>query len=484
MDEAALEEIKRLPVAQQLPKLLESLSENVKVVEDLKAKIQQLESNPPEAGTSNAVGNDLGAQILAKITKSYTQKVNTPTMSAGMNYSKYRFSVECWQKGVDIPKKDQATLLVNSLPDNDYYGGLKEIVAKRLGWEKIQCNEGVENVLNELDKIIRSPDFVRLMQWQRKWGDLQQGTNSFEKHMLTLRQLVRDAAEDFNLEVPAKMICSKMLLSCSAVQPENIGNITANIELAGDDTDIDVQVEKRLKQYCSTVQQLGSRQVGGDNKILFVERDVFGDIIEEQGSSSGQQGDINDVLLGDRGNKFRGKGQAAWDEKKKRCMEQNLCFGCEKPIAVAGHKSAECPITIAKKAEYEARRKRKAGGQDGPGTAPYNQGVIPKKAQVNFTSRIRNPEMSGEVLNVKTALQRTSGNPSSCSVEDSLLQLPNLDTDNHPREDESLFEEDEMESEIKKKKRKKMKKDTRNCWLTSTVEEEQPSGQWVEQVPL
>ena len=168
MDEAALEVIKGLPVEQQLPKLLESLSENVKVVENLKTKIQQLESNPNDAGTSNAGGNDLGAQILARITKSYTQKVNTPTMSAGMNYSKYRFSVECWQKGVDIPKKDQATLLVNSLPDNDYYGGLKEIVAKRLGWEKIQCNDGVENMLSELDKIIRSPDFVRLMQWQKK----------------------------------------------------------------------------------------------------------------------------------------------------------------------------------------------------------------------------------------------------------------------------------------------------------------------------
>ena len=82
MDEAVIEEIKRLPVSQQLPKLLESLSENVKVVENLKTKIQQLESNPNEAGTSNAGGNNLGAQILAKITKSYTQKVNTPTMAA------------------------------------------------------------------------------------------------------------------------------------------------------------------------------------------------------------------------------------------------------------------------------------------------------------------------------------------------------------------------------------------------------------------
>ena len=34
MNEAALEIIKGLPVEQQLPKLLESLSENVKVVEN------------------------------------------------------------------------------------------------------------------------------------------------------------------------------------------------------------------------------------------------------------------------------------------------------------------------------------------------------------------------------------------------------------------------------------------------------------------
>ena len=49
---------------------------------------------------------------------------------------------------------------------------------------------------------------------------------------------------------------------------------------------------------------------------------MFGDIIEEQGSSSGQQGEISDVLLGGAGGKFRGKGQAAWEEKRKRCMEQ------------------------------------------------------------------------------------------------------------------------------------------------------------------
>ena len=87
--------------------------------------------------------------------------------------------------------------------------------------------------------------------------------------------------------------------------------------------DIDIQVEKKLKQYCSTVQQLGSQQTGGDNKILFVERDVFGHIIEEQGSNSGKQGDISDVFLnGGGGGKFRGRvrlpgkkeGKDAWNK--------------------------------------------------------------------------------------------------------------------------------------------------------------------------
>ena len=78
MDEAALNAIKGLPTEQQLPRLLESLSENAKVVESLKAKIQQLESNPNDTVTSNASNNDLSAQLLARFTKSYTQLTHQP----------------------------------------------------------------------------------------------------------------------------------------------------------------------------------------------------------------------------------------------------------------------------------------------------------------------------------------------------------------------------------------------------------------------
>ena len=262
--------------------LLETLVESQKAVKELQAKVQQLGTVEPETAEERNVSGT--QQLIAKFTKLFTQKANTPTMSVGMSFSKYKFSIESWQRVVDIPKKDQAVLLVNSLPDNDYYGRLIEIVAKNIGWSAIQCEQGIENVLAELDKIIRSPNFVRLMQWEKKWAELKQGLQSFERHILTLRQMVRDAEEDFKFVVPAKMIASKMLLSCSAVTPENIGNITANIELAGDDRNINSKVEKRLKQYCSTVQQLGAQQNYG--YVLLAEKDVFGhDIGGQRGSS-------------------------------------------------------------------------------------------------------------------------------------------------------------------------------------------------------
>ena len=292
--------------------------------------------------------NASGTQQVAKFTKSFTQKANTPTMSIEMSFSKYKFSVETWQRLVDIPKKDQAVLLVNSLPDDDYYGGLKEIVVKNIGWSAIQCEQGVENVLAELDKTIRSLNFVRLMKWEKKWAELKQGSQSIEKHILTLRQMVRDAEEDFEFVVPAKMITSKMLLSCNAVTPENIGNITANLDLAGDGRNIDSKVERRLKQYCNTVQQLGAQQ--NYDEVFLKEKDV-----DNIGGRRGSSEVLND------GSDKKSKNQS-WEEKRRRCLELNLCYGCEQPIYTIGHRSAECPVSLSKRAHYEDRRKRKSHG--------------------------------------------------------------------------------------------------------------------------
>ena len=186
--EAALKAIGELPAGQQIPLIMETLITSQKAVKDLQAKVQRLGAVETETVEGITPLEASGTQQVAKFTKSFAQKAKTPTMSVGMSFSKYKYSVESWQRMVLIPKRDQAILLVNSLPDNDYYGGLKDIIVKNIGWSAIQCEQGVENVLAEIDKTIRSADFVRLMKWEKRWVDLEQGSQSIENHMSTLRE--------------------------------------------------------------------------------------------------------------------------------------------------------------------------------------------------------------------------------------------------------------------------------------------------------
>ena len=99
-----------------------------------------------------------------------------------MTFTMYKFNVRCWQKTVQgqLSKEAQATLLVTNLPDIDAFGNLKRIVVEKLGWNRIECNEGVDNVLDTLDSIIRSPSFVRLISWMKRWEKLEQGNQNFE----------------------------------------------------------------------------------------------------------------------------------------------------------------------------------------------------------------------------------------------------------------------------------------------------------------
>ena len=58
--------------------------------------------------------------------------------------------------------------LVNHLPTQDNFGGLKRIVVERIGWDDIQTANGVQKLLDTLGEICQSPTFVRLITWQKK----------------------------------------------------------------------------------------------------------------------------------------------------------------------------------------------------------------------------------------------------------------------------------------------------------------------------
>ena len=326
---------------------------------------------------------------------------------------------------------------------------LKAIVVKNIGWSAIQCEQGVENVLAELEKTIRSANFVRLMKWEKKWVDLEQGLQSIEKHMLTLRQMVREAEEDFDFVVPPKMITAKMLSSCNAVTPENIGNIIAKLDLAGDGRNIDSKVERRLKQYCNAVQQLGAQQ---NDEVFFQETDNTGG---RRGSSE---------VFNDGSEKKK----ESWEEKRRRCLERNLCYGCEQPIYTVGHRSAECPVSLAKRAFYEDRRKRKSHGSGSASSLNFSPVVkgsgsvssqdnssrsgTHQKVKITSRPRVKAPEtvVSGEVndLDILDVAMKSSGIQAASAQSTTDLEI-------HPREDESLFDMDEFEEEEGTKKKRR-----------------------------
>ena len=89
--EAALKAIGELPSGQQIPMLFQTHVESQKAVKDLQAKVQQLGTVEPETAEGRNVSGT--QQLIAKFTKSFTEKANTPTMSVGMSFLKYKFSV-------------------------------------------------------------------------------------------------------------------------------------------------------------------------------------------------------------------------------------------------------------------------------------------------------------------------------------------------------------------------------------------------------
>ena len=269
----------------------------------------------------------------------------------------------------------------------------------------------------------------------KKWQNLMQGNNSFDKHMLTLRQLVRDADEDFGLKIPPKLLTAKMLVSANAVTSENIGNITSNLDLLkGDDEKLDEKVEKRLKQFCNTVQHLGTEQKCSENKVLYVETDVFGNPIE---------GEESEVLLTGR------KTGNDWEAEKARCIKNNLCFTCKE----AGHRSQDCPVKAARRAAHAKRlADKEAEKRTGSGPTPSGSGFVPPQKKVKLTSvrpRIKAPE----------------------DQPDSSLDVLDL----HPgQEDILLYDPEEFDTNKRKRRNSKYQSDANNCWLMSVVEETDP----------
>ena len=81
-------------------------------------------------------------------------RTKVPTLEKGMTYAKYKINVDMWKNAMKgyMSEKNMGMTLLQSLPNEDKRGGIKEQAWKKLGRDKLACKDGVTNLLQFLDK--------------------------------------------------------------------------------------------------------------------------------------------------------------------------------------------------------------------------------------------------------------------------------------------------------------------------------------------
>ena len=228
--------------------------ENVRKVlaenEELKRKVTTAESQ---------IAALRGATAMPQVFIDQHSQAKTPIMKEGMSYARYKFDIECWEKATPkMVKKDRGPKLIACWPEDDGHGGLKKTLVNRLGWDKIEHEDGVTSILNELESIMCCPSWVRAANWQDNWDSLEQGSDPYEAFLNKIREAKKVASDDFGFEVPQVMICSKILRGCKDVTPENVGVITQSVEFKSTDPKLADKLEDQVRKFISSKAVMGN----------------------------------------------------------------------------------------------------------------------------------------------------------------------------------------------------------------------------------
>ena len=86
-----------------------------------------------------------------------------------------------------IPSEKQGLMLLGELPLKDKFGGLQGMVIDNLGIEALNEADGVDKLLNYLEKILMEPSFVRLCRWMDKFENFEQ-KSTWNSEIIKLKQ--------------------------------------------------------------------------------------------------------------------------------------------------------------------------------------------------------------------------------------------------------------------------------------------------------
>ena len=231
---------------------------------------------------NSSSGNLSSFLTLPPITRS-TAYSSVPKITEGMSFLDYKQKVSVWRRLIcdSIPSEKMGLLLLGELPTKDKYGGLQSIVIDNLGVDLLARPEGVDTLLNFLEKRLMEPSFVRLCRWMDKFESFEQKSSWNPERLITeFNKLIYQARTEFDLVLPPVMKAAKLVRSCQDIPDEQVGMLTSSLELGH--SDVHEKAENMIRQYIQN--KTGFAKKDCNNLVKMTSTDILGNVISDDES--------------------------------------------------------------------------------------------------------------------------------------------------------------------------------------------------------
>ena len=91
-----------------------------------------------------------------------TTHLKVPVLHPDELYDLYKQSKKFWVELIDIPKKERAGYSVLNIPADHPLGFKQKVLGSEVGITKLNCEDGVKNLLECLSEVYAKDKFVEL----------------------------------------------------------------------------------------------------------------------------------------------------------------------------------------------------------------------------------------------------------------------------------------------------------------------------------
>ena len=285
--------------------------------------------------------NEPRAPASHRITTQTT--IKTPKLGPGMTLKEYKTKIAIWRTTANIPKSQQAVLLIEELPKEDKYGGLYKHIIDHIGEENLGHEDAIDKMMTKMEEFLQESKLIRGVNWLLNiTGFKQKESWELTRYFATLEELFKEANDDFACEIPDFLKACWALSACTSISEEGLGHIMQQIDtetLIGQNA-LYGEIKKVMKRQEIATKALHGRNI---NRVGISKRDWTGANIRTP-SEEAEDG-VNEALVGRKKYSYKGPpGYAGQIPNKipkytrQQCIEKGLCFNCFK----IGHGSMEC----------------------------------------------------------------------------------------------------------------------------------------------